>query len=323
MALTKAQLKSKVQAIDASGVKGRDLRRKFEKIRNKQGGFTLLELLVVVAILAAIAGTATVMLQDTDRKASAAAHVAMMDELSKGIQTFRTMNNAFPDNWDSLMQVAKAGDAYTTATPLVLLSNDLLGSIAADKLTATEVAALNAAGIAKVRVVAGETEIGGTGGTKCDVSGKEKLQAIINDKSNDLVAQNIYRRGTANGCGADASATLAADSPVMLWKTEANLRVNAHVTNDEVNGVKLEKDDRLVAFGVGPDSTLFDPAYNGALSNVPVYRHVEPDEYNRFVVLFKVSGSGVSDKAAFQAIVDGAGDTKDEELGELDGTRGT
>lgn len=325
MALTKAQLKSKVQAIDASAVKGRDLRRKFEKIRNKQGGFTLLELLVVVAILAAIAGTATVMLQDTDRKASAAAHVAMMDELSKGIQTFRTMNNAFPDNWDSLMQVTdKAGvTAYTKADPLVLLSNDLLGSIAAGTLTKGEADALSAAGITQVRVVAGDSEIGGTGGTKCDITGKEKLQAIINDKSNDLVAQNIYRPGKANGCGADASAKLVENAPVMLWKTDANLRVNAHITNDEVNGVKLEKDDRLVAFGVGPDSTLFDPAYNGALSNVPVYRHVEPDEYNRFVVLFKVSGSGVSDKAAFQAIVDGAGDTKDEELGELDGTRGT
>ena len=38
-----------------------------------QRGFTLLELLVVVAILAAIAGTATIALQDTDMRASAAA----------------------------------------------------------------------------------------------------------------------------------------------------------------------------------------------------------------------------------------------------------
>ena len=327
MALTKAQLKSKVQAIDASAVKGRDLRRKFEKVRNKQGGFTLLELLVVVAILAAIAGTATVMLQDTDRKASAAAHVAMMDELSKGIQTFRTMNNAFPDNWDSLMQVATPTTAYTDAKPLVLLSEDLAGtdgSIGAGTLTTKEAEALAAVGIKNVRVVAGGTKVGGgTDGAECVVTSKETLQALINDKSNDLVAQNVYRRASANGCGLDSPATLADGSPVMLWKTAANLRVNAHMSGETVNGVTLAADDRLVAFGVGPDSTLFDPAYNGALSNVPVYRHVEPDEYNRFVVLFKVSGSGVSDKAAFQAIVDGAGDTKDEELGELDGTRGT
>lgn len=324
MALTKAQLKSKVQAIDASGVKGRDLRRKFEKIRNKQGGFTLLELLVVVAILAAIAGTATIMLQDTDRKASAGAHVAMMDELSKGIQTFRTMNNAFPDNWDSLMQVATSAAAYTTAAPMVLLSNDLLGSITTGTLTATEASTLSASGITQVRVVGGDVRVGDAAtGALCDVTSKATLQAIINDKSNDLVAQNVYRRGTSNGCGVEASHTLAASDPVILWSADANRRVNAHMTGDVVDGVTLGVDDRLVAFGVGPDTSLFDPARNGALSNVPVYRHVEPDEYNRFVALFKVTGAGVSDKAVFQAIVDGAGDTKDEELGELDGTRGT
>ena len=66
-------------------------------------GFTLLELLVVVAILAAIAGTATIALQDTDARASAAAHVAMMDELNKGVRTFRVLNkNALPNNFDSL-----------------------------------------------------------------------------------------------------------------------------------------------------------------------------------------------------------------------------
>lgn len=322
MALTKAQLKSKVQAIDASAVKGRDLRRKFEKIRNKQGGFTLLELLVVVAILAAIAGTATVMLQDTDRKASAAAHVAMMDELSKGIQTFRTMNNAFPDNWDSLLQ--SADGTLTGALPLAILSEDLAGTDgsieqATTALSAAELSALGEAGIKKVRVVSTTAE---HGGVACGAT-RVTQQAMINNKANAVTAQNIYRPVAANGCGANTSAELTADSPVMLWKSAANLRVNAHMSGETVNGVTLTADDKLVAFGVGPDSTLFDPAYNGALSNVPVYRHVEPDEYNRFVVLFKVSGSGVSDKAAFQAIVDGAGDTKDEELGELDGTRGT
>ena len=76
MAMSKAELKSRIQAIDAAAVKGRALRRQLAGLKKKEGGFTLLELLVVVAILAAIAGTATVMLQDTDRKAAAGAHVA-------------------------------------------------------------------------------------------------------------------------------------------------------------------------------------------------------------------------------------------------------
>ncbi|MCG8429322.1 MAG: type II secretion system GspH family protein, partial [Chromatiales bacterium] len=80
--------------IDAASIEDNKLAKRVSKLqaKRKQGGFTLLELLVVVAILAAIAGTATIALQDTDARASAAAHVAMMDELNKGIRTFRVLN---------------------------------------------------------------------------------------------------------------------------------------------------------------------------------------------------------------------------------------
>ena len=336
MAMTKAELKSKIQSIDVSAVKGRHLRRKFETIRSKkEGGFTLLELLVVVAILAAIAGTATVMLQDTDRKASAGAHVAMMDQLSKAINEYRTMNNAYPDNWDSLFQSATG--TLATASPLSILSEDLAGtisdatadnptftggSIAAQTLTTAEFGALRDAGITQVRVL--NTAAVGDGYT-CSAS-HDGLQAVINNKDNSVTAQNIFRPTAANGCGGATSATLADGSPVMVWAADGNKRVNAYNTGDTPVGATaaLLVDDRLVAFGVGSDSSLFDPTKYGALSNSPIYRHVEPDEYNRFVVLFIVSGHGIQGgKAVFQAIVDGAGDTKDEELGELDNVRNT
>ena len=322
MAMTKAELKSKIQSIDAGAVKGSNLRRKFETIRSKkEGGFTLLELLVVVAILAAIAGTATVMLQDTDRKASAGAHVAMMDQLASAINTYRTLNNAFPDRWDSLLQ--NGTNTQTGAAPLALISDDLLGSVEAGALTATELASLTDSGIERVRMfnTAGTLSDGTTTYT-CGAT-KDAQQAIINNKALDTTAQNIYRPEDGNGCGFDADLPLA-EGPVMVWSAGMNKRVNAWNTGDVVDGVTLAADDKLVAFGVGSEATLFDPTKLGALSTTPVYRHVEPDEYNRFVVLFKVSGVGVNaGKALFQAIVDGAGDTKDEELGELDNVRNT
>ncbi|MDR0528992.1 MAG: prepilin-type N-terminal cleavage/methylation domain-containing protein [Zoogloeaceae bacterium] len=299
-----------LQSIDASAVKGRALRRRFESIRNKQGGFTLLELLVVVAILAAIAGTATIMLQDTDRKGAAAAHVAMMDELSKGIQTFRVLNHGrYPDVWDSLLgdagvgATAAAQDGTVTATGLGLsatISDDLAFNLETRELTEAQVASLNTVGITSVRLL--DTTITDYSCTDADI------RATIADKGNDVTAQNIFRSNAANGCGANTNHALADGDVVAFW-----------AGSPERVGAQLGANPALVAFGAGADSTLFDPSIIGALSNVPVYRHVEADEYNRFVVLFNVD----SGEASFQAIIDGAGDTKDEELGEVDNVRTT
>lgn len=316
MGMPKAQLQSLVQSIDATAVKSRAMRRKLQGLKHKEGGFTLLELLVVVAILAAIAGTATIMLQDTDRKGAAAAHVAMMDELSKGIQTFRVLNQGqYPNNFDSLLSNTTAtltgAAAIDTAASVTagtnFISADLLGNLTLGALTATDVAALGSVGINQARVI--NTAAVPDGGAAGDCATGAAIRTLLSSKVGNTTPQNIFRAPTANGCGHVANAPLAAADAAYFWNTTGNLRVNAAAT------------DRLVAFGVGPDSTLFNPSTIGALSNVPVYRHVAPTEYNRFIVLFNTSTTG--GQATFQAIIDGAGDTKDEELGEVDNVRKT
>ena len=313
LALSKAELKSKIQSIDASAVKGRALRRQLAGMKKKEGGFTLLELLVVVAILAAIAGTATIMLQDTDRKGAAAAHVAMMDELSKGIQTFRVLNaGKYPDNFDSLLKNGSSSLAAATAVNGPLPADQffnaaLIGNLTLSTINAADLAALNSVGITKARVI--DTTVTPNGGAAGDCATGTTIKALLASKVGNTTPQNIFRPASANGCGAVLDATLTAGDAAYVWNTAGNLRVNAGTS------------DKLVAFGVGPDSTLFNPSTIGALSNVPVYRHVANTEYNRFIVLWNVSTTG--GQATFQAIVDGAGDTKDEELGEFDNIRKT
>ncbi|MCP4321263.1 MAG: type II secretion system protein, partial [Alteromonadales bacterium] len=105
-------LMAKFSKIDTKDIADKGLRNKATKLLGKQAGFTLLELLVVVAILAAIAGTASIALQDTDARASAAAHVTMMDELNKGIRTYRVLRkNSLPNNFDSLLEKADTATA--------------------------------------------------------------------------------------------------------------------------------------------------------------------------------------------------------------------
>ncbi len=295
-----------------------------------QHGFTLLELLVVVAILAAIAGTATIALKDTDARASAAAHVAMMDELNKGIRTYRVIRrNELPTKFDSLVQTSTAGDA----TAGVGLSNAGF-SIGA---TGGEDAYLWAipndvqttmidSGIDKLQYV--DTTLNPEGDLDCS-----DIRALIKSRGNAVVAGNIFMTPDANGCG--FTWELDSNTAVMgVWWQGGSERLTGQkeasgtVVFDGTNLTTANSIAYLLT-GIGPSSTLFDANELGGMTTVPIYRHVKPDEYNRFIAVWNVGqfdGSGgviAGPQAELVAIVDGALDTKEEELGEWDGTRNT
>ena len=313
LAMTGAQRAQVVQSIDPALLNESWARKRVRKLQGKQGGFTLLELLVVVAIIAAIAGTATILLRDTDRQASAAAHVAMMDELMKGISTYQVLNNGLlPDNWDSLQ--VTAGAAATTGALTAVVNADLGGALANATLTSNAqgngtLDLLNKFGITKVRVIDSTIDPNGAGTGDCSDA---NIKALINNKGSDVTASTVFRSQDANGCG--IARTLAAADVVKVWNsaTAGNYeRVNADVTKAPTQ--------TLVALGIGPNLDLFQVEKRGAMTTVPAYRHVAADEYNRFVALLNVDTA--AEEVRLQAIIDGAGDTKDEELGEWDGTR--
>jgi len=346
-----------------------------ESKKRNNDGFTLLELLVVVAILAAIAGTATIALQDTDARAAAAAHVAMMDELNKGVGIFRVLQrNVLPNNLDSLMSVT--GDTYALLPnqPGEILgieapaSDDMgdLGAFTVDTITVGGVTdgktifeVMGDIGMTDLRYI----NIDATGDAlpdgvaSCAVA-NDNLQNVINDRGNAVVAGNIFNGPAGSGCG--ISVELDTDDPpaVALWTGTAERILGPgdygtfKVASSESGApvvlapAVLEgtaKDGEvgvaapiMLAVGFGPSSDLFNVQKLGGMTSVPVYRHVNPDQYNRFIGLFQIATaySGAAgaysagsiqavDMITFLGVVDGAGDTKEEELGEWDGTRST
>ncbi|MBF6057389.1 type II secretion system protein [Thiomicrorhabdus heinhorstiae] len=325
------ELMSKFAQVNVNQIKDKSLRAKAVKLKKKQAGFTLLELLVVVAILAAIAGTATIALQDTDARASAAAHVAMMDELNKGIRTFRVLNkNSLPSNFDSLIEVA------TDPTAGTALDGDLLGtSVAGSDILAIEdvaVVAINAdvkgiladGGIEALQYVALDGDPEGEG-TCAD------MQDLIADRGNAVVAGNIFMTPDGNGCG--FSRTLEDTDEVAIW-TGGQERLTGQpaatgVVEFDGSNAATATGKAFMAVGLGPASTLFNANDLGGMTSVPVYRHVSETQYNRFIAVFDIGtfdGTGAidaADQVVLVTIVDGAGDTKEEELGEWDGTRNT
>jgi prepilin-type N-terminal cleavage/methylation domain-containing protein len=296
---------------------------KAKRIAN-QKGFTLLELLVVVAILAAIAGTASIALRDTDARASAAAHVTMMDELNKGIHTYRVLNkNELPNRFDSLMQTATSGSA---ASALSILGFDPADGYAVGTINDGVAEILIAGGITTLRYANTTAAFNPAGDGDCsDISG------LVSNRGNDVVAGNIFLSPAANGCGQDE--TLAAEDPAVATNDPAVLYWNGgseRLTGqpDASATYNADGNNAYLLTGIGPACTLFNTNQLGGMTTVPVYRHVKANEYNRFIAVWNVgtysTGAVVpAASAELVAIVDGALDTKEEELGEWDGTRNT
>lgn len=306
------QVQELVNKVDLGKIKSRSLRNRIARFKNKSRGFTLLELLVVVAILAAIASTATILLQDTDRRASAAVHVAAMDELAKGIATWRVLHGGqFPDVYDSLLM---NGTNVTAGGTLIdELDDGIDDFIAPATLTADQVAALAGVGITTVRIIDPTAIPPGGGADDCATA--DARAAVILNKNNDFVNSNLFRSSALaadgrGGCGYAANYTLAlTGDDLVRWVAAENYRVNANAT------------DTIVALGIGPDNQLFRTGELGALSSAPIYRHVDNVSYNRFIALVNLDATG--GEPQLQAVIDAAGDTRDEELGEFDGTRST
>ena len=316
----------------------------------QEGGFTLLELLVVVAILAAIAGTATIYLQDTDARAAAAAHVAMMDELQKSVLTFHALHqwDTFPNNFDAMASIADFATTSDGSDAVLLPTNDVGGilgfeadSIALGTLAADWDVSLADVGITQLRYI-DEGATVPTGVNSCAVA---TLQDEVASRRNDMVAGNIFNSEAANGCGVSVTITDQALVPYWIGSIErilgpgewgdAQLTINGtgdpEMSSSNVTTVGTVA-PVLMAVGFGPSSNLFNPNEIGAMTSVPVYRHVTATQYNRFIGLFRVGEARydgtdwvnqTTEQVVFLGVVDGAADTKEEELGEWDGTRST
>ncbi|WP_028469515.1 type II secretion system protein [Neptunomonas japonica] len=342
------ELVKKFSTVEVNDIQDAKLRKQARKLKSKQGGFTLLELLVVVAILAAIAGTATIALQDTDARASAAAHVAMMDELNKGIRTFRVLNgNTLPNNFDSLLTTTTA-DIATFGTAATLLPNAddqilAITDVTAGSLINGAAEVMDAIGMTNLRYVISDpaTLPDDVAAGGCDPAGLitagQSLQASVASRSNAMVAGNIFNGATGNGCG--DSVTMDDTSVVAYWSGSVERLLGPGEYGEATfDGAAMQNQTAdsvapiLLAVGMGPASNLFNANSLGGMTSVPVYRHVSGDQYNRFIGLFQVGQSTdvggtatitATDQISFAGVVDGAGDTKEEELGEWDGTRNT
>lgn len=327
----------KFKNADLSQVKDAKMRAKGEKLQAKQGGFTLLELLVVVGILAVIAGSVIASLDGKEERAAQSTAVHTMATLENGMKAFKaTEKRVLPEQLESLICSAgmTVGANGLTLTAANLNANAgtaaLLGNAGANSNVARSQGGLTAdlAGALEVVSVEGDDPIFNTlneagltslryaTATICNAA--VDASSIADDGTDsiddvalvDLAKPNlVFRDPLFELDGADSEWEYGAGANVELEPAAAtNTNLVPIAFHDEPAEIGAGEDDVVAVFGIGPDSSLT----GNIIGRAPADGNAGPDKYGHFTLAVKV-GSCVGGFDTFAADPDDANCTADEE----------
>lgn len=235
------------------------------RTRDDRRGLTLLELVIVLAILAALAAVVIPMFPNLLRRAHKSIDATQTNEISKALQLYQGMFVSYPDHFDLLTD----GTDFPSYIPND--GGDVFGNfVVTDVLTIDERKALGRVGIKYVEPLA--TDAGSAAVTP----------------SGFHVTMNPY--AAASPSADDIRDTVGDTLNFALLDTTVALK------NDTLkNAIEQDPTARFVVFGVGPRCTMVGQTIQDAPTSVPQNKDFTPDTmYSRIGVIFKVSGEEVS-----------------------------
>jgi prepilin-type N-terminal cleavage/methylation domain-containing protein len=133
--------------------------KQLKTLQAGQGGFTLLELLVVITLIAVLATGALIAYENLGENAEASAAANSAATIDRAIRTYRSVEGVYPNQWDSLA----LNDGTDTAIPF--LADATRSFIAGMQLDTTSVAgkriidALARAGINELQTITTATAL--------------------------------------------------------------------------------------------------------------------------------------------------------------------
>jgi len=247
-------------------------------------GFTLIELVVVLAIIAALAGLVIPQVSMLGRTTDMASSASCQAELANNLQLFFVLQKRYPQGMDSLLDTT--GAVYASDTTDVntqlrgLPYSGADGTRVQDQLFASSL-----------------TNVTGTAEFLRSFSRAgfdwvhDHDTALVNSNNSSTTVQRTT--GTSPFLVAELRTpftTPAAAATNALW-----LKVSPTLTANE----------RLVAVGIGPRNT----AIGKTLLNSPIYNGCDGKYYGRYIAIFKVYANG--ERAVLVGVIDSYGRTPD------------
>ncbi|MCU0982921.1 MAG: type II secretion system GspH family protein [Pirellulaceae bacterium] len=218
-------------------------------------GLTLLELVVVMVILAALAGILVPLLPNLARKGHTSAGATNLGEIAKAIQLYASQNgDSFPNNYDSIVN---ADGAIATYVPTVSAMFGGQPVLTVGNLTSTEVSRLSDVGITTI------------------------VQMIEQPANPGSWSPTFFPYGTAPA---------TPPTPVTLATS-----TNVALLNPAVAAAKfaLPNDGKYVVFGIGKYCTAVSTVMNEAPVWYSPVQDMDPaSKYARFGLVFQLAGAG-------------------------------
>lgn len=286
------------------------MKQKYIARYTKRKGFSLLELLVVVAIMAIIGGAVITAYDGLVSQSQKATATNTIGSLTNSVRQYKVVEGSYPNNWESLMSAApvalgtfdvNTGDTVVSATeststsgtpPITtttsvsvsdeigavtvagILASKIAGKFTPTLLTSDQVGALVDAGITKFRYThsGGDDEADSNLTNIFTAGGTTEQDPEVGPLSEISIPQHAFEAPREDDGG---TKTRNRGRGFVTEFDETSTDLFAMIWNEGTGGynnikVGANPDSVLIGLGIGNANTLVDPAGNSGDSSAPV-----------------------------------------------------